>query len=32
MALTGGGGGCCGPEINLGGFTTAQLDNRVVAL
>jgi hypothetical protein len=27
MVLTGGGGGCCGPEIDLGGFTDVQLDD-----
>jgi hypothetical protein len=25
--MTGGGGGCCGPQINLGGFTSVALDD-----
>lgn len=25
--LTGGGGGCCGPEVNLAGFTAVALDD-----
>ena len=26
--LTGGGGGCCGPEVNLAGFTAVHLDDK----